>query len=100
MKKAQREVYLNLSSEVSTYLCSFCKFCNSGKCHHLLPVVSDRLYDLVPTEDCWGFQPILPISAIRDIVGIVLAKGWIHWSYSLPASNNDKIEVFGDRNND
>jgi len=93
VKKEQRLVFRELSSEVETTLCSFCKYsisqgCKDGmECKH--PLV-DRTCnfpgeeELCPGDDCWGYRPVVKVSDVADIVGIILANGWREWMYVLP----------------
>ena len=87
MKKADREIYVVLTSEVYWQLCTFCRFaefngfCDAGyiECHHPLGYrLQSYDAELCPGEDCWGFRPNkeYSISLIADMVGIVLEKGW------------------------
>ena len=102
MKKEQRLVFLELSSEVESSLCSFCKyheaaFYSAGKCKHpladrtrLFPISDDPLE---PGDDCWGFRNAMNASDCADIVGIILANGWEEWMYCLYPDK--RIEVSG-----
>ena len=91
MNNQQREVYVELASEMDSPVCCFCKFsecevggspCDCGEpyCGHPL---QDRLEDshhweyLEPGQDCWGFRPSHPIDFCADIVGVNLANGWL-----------------------
>lgn len=87
MKKENRQIYLILAEEVSTALCSFCRYhegssiCEEeyyGYCEHPIETVKkDR--DLTPGDDCWGFSSLVPVSDAADIVGVILANGWTRW---------------------
>lgn len=81
MKKAQREVYVSLVSEIDGCLCPWCQYCNCYSCgdygecahrlHQRLPLDAGELF---PGDDCWGFRPNRPVSEVADIIGICLAK--------------------------
>ena len=91
MKKADREVYIELAAEMDSPACCFCKFsecisgespcdCGEPSCKHPL---TDRLeesqhYDyLEPGHDCWGFRPSHPVEFCADITGLCLANKWL-----------------------
>lgn len=87
MKRESRAVYLELGNEIDAELCSFCKYhdskrCCSGTCSIPLPVPKWAT-DMYPGDDCWGFRPVMPVSDMADIVGLVLANGWVAWRYSF-----------------
>jgi len=102
MKAEQREVYLALTKEIDWVLCSFCKHvlpdeaCGEAECGHPLDAISGDLLVGGPGDDCWGFRPNLPVPDIADIVGIILAEGWVVAQYSLP-NEAGLIEVCGSR---
>ena len=91
MNKSQREVYLELASEMDSVICCFCKYwvcevgyspcdCGEPECKHQL---ADRLeeqwgymYGNEPNQDCWGFRPCHDVSFCADIVGLTLANHW------------------------
>lgn len=102
MKKNQREIYLVLSMEVETTLCTFCKFfksewCGDGSCNHTLVDKLEATYGLYkgqePGDDCWGFRPDISVRDVADIVGIVLSKKFKIWSYEI---TNKGIKVYGE----
>ena len=100
MKAEQRTIYLVLTEEINWMLCSFCKFaqagfeCGMAECHHPLEVISGDMMVEEPGADCWAFRPNLPVPDIADIVGIILAEGWVVASYNLP-NEAGLIEVRG-----
>ena len=95
MKKAQRGIYLVLAAEIDTGLATFCKYacwtgtsyCDGGdvemECEHpLVPYYGDCDCECVcPNTDCWGFRPELNVPDVADIVGIVLAEGYLNWAW-------------------
>ena len=95
MKKAQREAYRLLTSDLDTSLCTFCKYmdyytsslCDEGVgdgCIHPLEIIGENsLESSFPGADCWGFAPMLKREYILDIIGIIMGKGWKHWVYNI-----------------
>lgn len=100
MKAEQRVVYLELVKLCEATLCTFCKagdwagggdsLCSSDdgyyECQHALSERFGSPYDdpRMPedsNDDCWGFRPQLPVAIIADIVGIILAFGWVRWGF-------------------
>ena len=88
MKKEQREVYRALVAEIDTVTCVFCRYaesqgCRDGViCRHPLEVVEEVEEDVYCTgKDCWAFRPIIGISDIADIVGLVLSEDFRDWSW-------------------
>ena len=88
MKKEKRLVYIELASEIEADLCCFCKYgksmgCECGtECTH--PI--DRQRQILRRDDdiqsdCWGFRPEMEVSLMADICGIILANGWVEWTY-------------------
>ena len=103
MKKEQRLVFLELTSEVDTLLCSFCKYsrgsgCCSPECGHPLVDIAGRFpgndYGLEPGDDCWGFRNVVNVSDCADAVGIILTNGWDQWVWYL-SQDKKRIEVSG-----
>ncbi len=100
MKKGQRELYLELCSEVDAQLCAFCRYGNSMgdccegyyECRH--PIKGIRYEDECPEpeEDCWAFSPELPREVIADVVGVIISQHWKTWSYYV---QEGPIPVFG-----
>ena len=93
MKKDKREIYLILTAEVDAGLGGFCKYhhcwgsaCDGGyaECEHPLqyrvPHYDDSECEC-PNTDCWGFRPRFKVSDVADIVGIVLAEGYLDWGW-------------------
>jgi hypothetical protein len=84
MKKAQREVFITLAAEIDWEICAFCRHhycegypCEDGwsECRHPLEVVQDMTaYGIAPTDDCWGFAPMVTVSDMADIVGLILSR--------------------------
>ena len=93
MKKEQRQIYIELGTEIDASLCTFCKYANFvndgccegyAECEHPIENLSYQARcdeDLPPDTDCWGFNPSLSVSLVADIVGAVLATGWDEWAY-------------------
>jgi len=90
MHKVQREVYLELASEMDSILCCFCKYsksecggspCDCGESYCVHPL-SDRLeeqyggYGIDLNDDCWGFRPCHPVEFCADITGFCLSNNW------------------------
>lgn len=105
MKKAEREVYRILTKEVGACLCTFCKYsrfsgmCDDAEieCQH--PLVDKTIYTPFeettwPGEDCWGFRPNHPVSEIADVVGIILAEGFVQWYYDY-SNSKGILTVYG-----
>ena len=93
MKREARAVYLELANEVNASLCTFCN-CHrppscggEGYCNHPFVPANERY----PGHDCWGFRPKVKVPDMADIAGIVLAKGWLSWRYTL----GEPIKVSG-----
>ena len=87
MKKDKRLVYLELAFEACGTICNWCKYktgsCNQECAHPLgeeLPW--DYSYGIEPGDDCWAFRPDMPVADIADIVGIIIANGWVEWDYT------------------
>lgn len=105
MRKDKRTIYVELSNEADAQLCTFCKyskrdgFCKKVDCdcQHPLDVVKEFTYMtiLFPGDDCWGFRPLISVSDIADIVGIVLAEQFREWYWQLMDDN--QIEVVGSK---
>ena len=51
-----------------------------GQCGEVLPW--DNSYGIEPGDDCWAFRPDMPVSDIADIVGLIIANGWVEWDYT------------------
>jgi len=93
MKKEQRQVYIELATEIDASLCTYCHYaswvadgCCEGhaECKHPIDSLSyqERFdEDLSPDTDCWGFNPNLSVNLAADMVGAVLAAGWDEWAY-------------------
>ena len=93
MNKSQREIYVELASEMDSPVCCFCKFstvevgnspCDCGEpyCSHPLDgrleeQWGDYMRGAEPGDDCWGFRPAHPVDFCADIVGLNLANGWL-----------------------
>lgn len=91
MKKADREIYRVLTSEIDSLICDFCKYsvcmggespcdCGDSYCEHplkdRLPGDTGLYGGMEPGDDCWGFRPSFEVSFCADIVGIVLSNHW------------------------
>jgi len=90
VKKTEREIYIEIASIIDWNLCGFCRHSrNNGDsvcgesecwCEHPLEAVTDMWnYDggiAPPSNDCWGFAPVLSVRNTADIVGVILAEGY------------------------
>lgn len=102
MKKSEREVYLNLSSEVHATLCTFCKYsesvsegCCEGymECQHPIDKLHDTETMLEPNIDCWGFKHSLTLDVIVDIVASILSQNYDQWAFRTYSKK--AITVYG-----
>ena len=101
MKKAQRQVYLELVKEVDWDLCGFCRYQKGTYCgdedvvctHPLDKQVNDDGC-VMPGEDCWKFRPGVPIEDIADFVGIILAESFdpSRTTYRMKAGRISKVQ--------
>ena len=89
MKKQNREIFLTLAGVIDWNLCGFCRYSRSDgsacsedssiECESPIEVISERFHDgggpESPSDDCWGFNPVVGVAAVADIVGTMLAEG-------------------------
>jgi len=98
MKKVAREVYIALSNEALTNLCTFCYYdkgsCYDDACAHPFIIISEDDLGLSPGADCWGFRNSLPVRDIADIVGIVLAHHFWDWAWLM--KDDKQIKIYGE----
>lgn len=104
MKKAEREVYINLTQELDSPLCTFCKYyeggyspCDNGSCEHPLAYyVSFPHFEesVEPGDDCWAFRPDRKIDYIAEIVSVVLSQDFVEW---MSEEKDGKIIVKGSK---
>lgn len=92
VKKDKREIFRILTNEINATLCPFCRYCendggslceyeNYSYCTHPIEVISDIDHEMTPYDDCWGFNPFVPLTVVVDFVGIVLREGFSRWQY-------------------
>lgn len=107
MNKAEREIYVELTSEISATLCLACKFTGGGYCDSWdgckHPLNKDEyttlfhrpaLYwddDIEPGEDCWAFRPCMSIDILADLAGCILGNGFGEWFCRLLDDGNYKV---------
>ena len=88
MKKAQRDIYLQLANielpepfDGVLGLCNFCQYaewlgyyCEDAEldCHHPLEVIRDYSDGIWEGDDCWGFRPEYSLEDITYMIGIYL----------------------------
>lgn len=105
MTKDKRAIYLILTNEINTLICSACKFdaggdCCSGSEGCLHPLAERRGFPMneadgcmEPGNDCWAFRPEIKVSDLADIAGLVLEYGWDEWFWRTYPDG--MIKVYG-----
>lgn len=104
MNSQQREIYVVLTKEIDTILCSACRYSSGGDCctepdcdhklkDHIKFPFQKRDGFIEPGQDCWGFRPALSVEHLADIAGLVLAHGWDEWFWRV--YKDGTIKVFG-----
>ena len=93
MKKEQRVIYRTLTNEMGASLCTACKYsswisdgCCEGynECEHPVEALSWELKNedmLESGGDCYGFKPDMTVTLLADLVGAILSKGHIDWTF-------------------
>lgn len=106
MKKQNREVFLALAGTIDWSLCGFCRYLNScgnsicdggddSYCEHPIEAISDRDGCDGPGDDCWGFNPVLGVAALADLVGTILSEDLDPEKTQYYKSKTGRIHVEG-----
>jgi len=91
--KEKRKLYITLADEISTSLCTFCKFfendsyaCCEGYSYCAHPVENISIIHeeaLCPGDDCWAFRQSMPLDSIIEIVSGIIANNYDQWGFLI-----------------
>lgn len=102
MKKAERNVYVELTGMMGIQLCFACRYaqlegygCDEGyfSCKHPLDFRLDEEGCSEPGWDCWGFRPDIETDLLADIAGVIISQQQKIWWITLGNRPGDKARV-------